>query len=203
MKLVNFIFRVINSLRLRLVNPSLRQSFSIKSHLTIPERVTLSKLARGKKIVCEIGSYIGASASAMGTSLVGADGAVLFCVDTWNNDAMSEGERDTYEAFLRNTTAVSECIVPVRGYSTDVVSQISSQVEHLDLLFIDGDHSYEGVKADWDAYKHLLRPGTTVAFHDFGWAEGVQRLITEEVMPVATDASSLPNLFWCTIKEKD
>ncbi len=35
----------------------------------------------------------------------------------------------------------------------------------VDMLFIDGDHSYEGVKADWD-YRDLVKPGGLVVFHD-------------------------------------
>ena len=40
------------------------------------------------------------------------------------------------------------------------------QGEPLDLLFIDGDHSYEGVLRDWEMYAPLVRPGGIVAFHD-------------------------------------
>lgn len=36
----------------------------------------------------------------------------------------------------------------------------------LDFLFIDGDHTYEGVKADFETYAPLVRPGGLVAFHD-------------------------------------
>ena len=36
----------------------------------------------------------------------------------------------------------------------------------LDLLYIDGDHSYEGVKADFDMYSGLIRPGELIIFHD-------------------------------------
>jgi predicted O-methyltransferase YrrM len=36
----------------------------------------------------------------------------------------------------------------------------------IDLLFIDGDHSYAGVKADFGAYAPLVRPGGIVALHD-------------------------------------
>jgi cephalosporin hydroxylase len=36
----------------------------------------------------------------------------------------------------------------------------------VDLLFIDGDHSYRGTMADFDAYRNLVRPGGWVAFHD-------------------------------------
>ena len=36
----------------------------------------------------------------------------------------------------------------------------------LDFLFIDADHTYEGVKKDFEMYAPLVRPGGLVAFHD-------------------------------------
>jgi len=36
----------------------------------------------------------------------------------------------------------------------------------VDFLFIDGDHSYEGVKQDFQMYGKLVKPGGIVAFHD-------------------------------------
>jgi glycosyltransferase involved in cell wall biosynthesis len=36
----------------------------------------------------------------------------------------------------------------------------------VDLLFIDGDHRYEGVKHDFDTYSQFVAPGGIVAFHD-------------------------------------
>jgi len=36
----------------------------------------------------------------------------------------------------------------------------------LDLLFIDADHTYEGVKADFVQYSPLVRPGGLIGFHD-------------------------------------
>jgi predicted O-methyltransferase YrrM len=36
----------------------------------------------------------------------------------------------------------------------------------VDFLFIDGDHTYEGVKADFEMYSGLVRPGGLIAFHD-------------------------------------
>jgi predicted O-methyltransferase YrrM len=36
----------------------------------------------------------------------------------------------------------------------------------LDLLFIDGDHSYESVRRDYELYAPLVRNGGTIAFHD-------------------------------------
>jgi len=36
----------------------------------------------------------------------------------------------------------------------------------VDFLFIDGDHSYEGVRRDFLAFADLLRPGSLLVFHD-------------------------------------
>jgi cephalosporin hydroxylase len=36
----------------------------------------------------------------------------------------------------------------------------------IDLLFIDGDHSYNGVKQDYEMYSPLVRSGGIVSFHD-------------------------------------
>jgi predicted O-methyltransferase YrrM len=33
-------------------------------------------------------------------------------------------------------------------------------------LFIDGDHTFEGVKKDWEMYSPLVRPGGLIVFHD-------------------------------------
>jgi predicted O-methyltransferase YrrM len=38
--------------------------------------------------------------------------------------------------------------------------------EKLDFLFIDGDHSREGVMLDYHDYRGFVRPGGLVAFHD-------------------------------------
>ncbi len=40
----------------------------------------------------------------------------------------------------------------------------------LDFLFIDGDHSYDGVKQDFEMYAPLVRKGGVVAFHDIAMA---------------------------------
>ena len=35
-----------------------------------------------------------------------------------------------------------------------------------DMLFIDGDHTYDGVKRDYEMYSPLVRPGGLIGFHD-------------------------------------
>jgi hypothetical protein len=38
--------------------------------------------------------------------------------------------------------------------------------KQVDLLFIDGDHTYEGVKKDFVMYSRLVKSGGLIAFHD-------------------------------------
>jgi predicted O-methyltransferase YrrM len=174
--------------------------FQIATHLTAKEKYRLYQLAINKKYVLEIGSYTGASTCCFAAAMKNSGGGKVFCIDTWNNDSMSEGHRDTWKEFQSNTENYKDYLMPIRGFSTSVVDEVSAHIKSLDLLFIDGDHSYEGVKSDWKAYKHFLRSGSTVVFHDSGWAEGVKQVIAEDVIPFVSSSGCLPNMWWGVIK---
>lgn len=45
-----------------------------------------------------------------------------------------------------------------------VVTELAGQ--QVDFLFIDGDHTVAGVKADYEDYREFVRPGGIIAFHD-------------------------------------
>lgn len=179
--------------------PELRTAFGIDSHLSLSERTKLYELATGVESVVEIGSYTGASACCFGAALLGKGGGKILCIDTWNNDAMTEGSRDTEMEFLGNTKEYDSLITQAKGFSTMVVDQVAVQVGHIDLLFIDGDHSYDGVKADWESYKGFLVKGSVVVFHDYGWAQGVQKVVQDDVLPSVSSHGRLPNMWWGTI----
>jgi predicted O-methyltransferase YrrM len=49
----------------------------------------------------------------------------------------------------------------------------------VDFLFIDGDHSYEGVKKDFEMYSSLVRKNGMIAFHDIAVHPGVIRFWSE------------------------
>jgi predicted O-methyltransferase YrrM len=185
---------------LRLRHPALAPSFATPTHLTIAERVALCRLAKAAphQTLVEIGSYLGASALALAAGLRGAGNAAarIYCIDTWENTAMTEGSRDTFAEFARHTAPFASRIEPVRGWSTDVAGTLLPRLGLIDLLFIDGDHSYEGVLADWRTYSPALAPGATLVFHDIGWAEGVQQVISKEVRPRVSSEGRLPNLWW-------
>ncbi len=52
------------------------------------------------------------------------------------------------------------------SHAPATLEYIKEIMPEIDLLFIDGDHSYQGCKQDWDMYGPLVRPGGIVAFHD-------------------------------------
>jgi predicted O-methyltransferase YrrM len=170
------------------------------THMTRAEKLKLYKLGstcRGGTYV-EIGSYLGASSGFLAAAAKRRN-ARLFCVDTWNNDAMSEGPRDTYAAFCRNIERFGGVVTPLRMHSVAAAAKVSPSV---DLIFFDGDHSYEGVRADVEAWLPKVKDGALVVFHDVGWAEGVRRVIADSVEPVALRSGSLPNLYWAWITNR-
>jgi predicted O-methyltransferase YrrM len=61
-------------------------------------------------------------------------------------------------------------IVAIQGdsHSIDTLNKIKRILngKKLDFLFIDGDHSYKGVKKDFEMYSPLVRKGGIIAFHD-------------------------------------
>ena len=178
----------------------LKKADTIFTHLTTSEKRKLFELASKIKngYGVEIGSFVGASACFLAAGM--NHQTKLICIDTWENDAMSEGKRDTKKEFDENTKLYKEKIVKVQGYSTNVVEEVFSITQTIDLLFIDGDHSYEGCKADWDLYSPYLKSGSCVIFHDIGWAEGVVKVIEKDAKPKMSSFDSLPNMFWGYIK---
>jgi predicted O-methyltransferase YrrM len=64
----------------------------------------------------------------------------------------------------------------------------------LDLLFIDGDHSYEGISSDFRLYSPLVRPGGLIVCHDI-----VPDSKTRYGIKTSADVGGVPQ-FWNEIK---
>jgi len=177
----------------------------IFTHLTKEEKISLHKILKYQKSfksIVEIGSYYGSSSCFLANG--SAKEAKLFCIDTWKNHNMI-GDRDdpndinllphdTFEVFLKNTNKYQKKIIPVRGWSYEVINLINKKIDKIDFLFIDGDHTYEGVKRDWSLYFPFLKTNSIVVFHDTAWAEGVQRVIANDVVKVSVLILELPNM---------
>lgn len=181
-------------------NNHLKKANDIFTHLTNQEKRKLFHLSQNLNdgIAIEIGSFVGASSCFIASGI--CPNSKLVCIDTWQNDAMSEGKRETFLEFCENTSDFKSKILPIKGFSTEVVDEVKKVSKYIDLLFIDGDHSYDGCKNDWETYKPMLKRGACVIFHDSGWAEGVIKVIEDDAKPSMVDTGTLPNMFWGYIK---
>jgi predicted O-methyltransferase YrrM len=120
--------------------------------------------------VCvEIGSARGKSACCIGLALKENRHGKLYAVDPhapteWNDD----NSVDTFKTMRRNLHAagVANYVEIVRKFSQDFAA---SWTREIDMLFIDGDHSYEGVKRDWDMLHPKVSRFGVVIFHDTIW----------------------------------
>jgi predicted O-methyltransferase YrrM len=52
------------------------------------------------------------------------------------------------------------------SHKPSTFEEISDISDEIDFLFIDGDHSYQGVKQDYEMYSKLVSDGGLIAFHD-------------------------------------
>jgi cephalosporin hydroxylase len=85
--------------------------------------------------------------------------------------------------------AASELVL-LQGMSQDAeLVEKARELGPYDFIFIDADHRYDSVKADWENYREMVALGGVIAFHDTNHPEndidyGVKQLweeITSEI----------------------
>jgi predicted O-methyltransferase YrrM len=161
--------------------PLIEPLFRIETHMSFEERLELFRLALQLPqgfTVCEIGSYLGASTAFLAAAAT-IRGGHVHAVDTWRNDAMPDGPgEDTFKRFSDNTRLFQHVITTHRGLAADMKHRVGA----VDLLFVDGDHSYEGALADLTNYGPKIKAGGFLVVHDFGY-EGVSRAVSEAFEP--------------------
>ena len=59
----------------------------------------------------------------------------------------------------------------VSSHTDEVLNKVKSKLggHKLDMLFIDGDHSLDAVKADFEMYLPLVKQGGIIVLHDVIW----------------------------------
>jgi predicted O-methyltransferase YrrM len=147
----------------------------------IPEEIAgaLEHMARTRpRVVCEIGTFDGGTSLLLGRFLPGVER--MLCIDL----------------FVKNKSILQLLAPPglqlkffdMPSYALSTVQRVAGALDgrSIDVLFIDGDHRYEGVKQDFLMYRRLVRPGGMIVFHDIvedrggrAWTGGVPRLWRE------------------------
>ena len=59
------------------------------------------------------------------------------------------------------------------------VAQTWKQCQPIDILLIDGKHSYNQVKLEYELYRSLMRRGGFILFHDSETIRGVRKFTAE------------------------
>lgn len=164
----------------KIASMSLLQPSQIKSEIT--GLLNLLNAVKPRSVL-EIGTNKGGTLYLL--SKVSAEDATLASIDI----------RIINEELIYSTARKEQKIILLEGDSNsqEIINKIRSLFpDGLDFLFIDGDHSYEGVKKDFTNYSPLVKIGGYVAFHDIvednesrygvitgGWAGGVPKFWKE------------------------
>jgi hypothetical protein len=144
-------------------------------------------IERDIKSVIEVGSFLGLSAVWFAERV-----EQVYCIDTWMELATYESDnnlvstlrrwdlpRDFFPLFRDNVmrSGVWHKICPVKGASQDV----HGEVPVCDLVYLDGNHSYEGCKRDIKIYQDKARAclcgDDFTVRKDFGVIEAVTELL--------------------------
>ena len=144
----------------------------LRGGIRADEGLLLARLAAncGDGCIVEVGSFRGKSAVAIALGVRNASGArpEIFCIEPHRpfigvfGGQFGPADRGKfYRTMLR--TGVVEDVALINLTSREVTPGWHKPVG---FLFIDGDHTYPGVRSDFELWKPHLLPGAIVAFDD-------------------------------------
>ncbi len=142
----------------------------------------LARNATGRGVIVEIGSWKGKSTIWLARGAKAGPRRTVYAIDphTGSPEHRMEGSVATFAEFKQNIAraGVPDIVIPILKPSEEAADVIAEPVE---LIFIDGAHEYERVRADFQAWFPKVIDGGVMAFHDtLGW-QGPRRLVEESV----------------------
>lgn len=131
-----------------------------RTQTTPSERDCLRRYGASARLAAEIGVYEGVSTRALREAM--PQDALLYGVDPFFRGRLGIcwGRVISHREIRRSRGARVEF---VEKLSVPAAAEVP---DGLDLIFIDADHSYEGIKADWETWTPKLRPGGHILLHD-------------------------------------
>jgi predicted O-methyltransferase YrrM len=124
-------------------------------------------LGRRPKVVVEIGTchggtlYLWCQAADPSATIVSID-----LPEGEFGGGYSACRTELYRAFAGAAQTLH--LVRADSHSSETATRLNGLLSgrHIDFLFIDGDHTYAGVKQDYELYSPMLAPGGLIALHD-------------------------------------
>jgi predicted O-methyltransferase YrrM len=135
-----------------------------ESQTSEAERECLARHAKGKKCLAEIGVWHGMTTCRLRRAMA-AEG-VLVAVDPYRPGKFGFSAQQIIAH--REVSRIRLGTVNwLRTTGGEAARQLPSTTHRtFDFVFIDGDHSYEGLREDWEGWTKLVVPGGIVALHD-------------------------------------
>lgn len=147
----------------------------------------------------ELGSYLGRSAIWLANAAKDKGGR-LYAVDDWETAPRRPGvPADMHGAFLSNMmrNGLTGHVEPWRMATQEAAAQWDP-TRRIGLLYIDADHRYEGVKADFEAWERHVCPGGYIVFDDVPTWEGPTRVVSR--LPAPYEWVAAPPNHWIVRK---
>lgn len=123
----------------------------------------------------ELGSWVGLTTSYLATASAARDDGMVYAVDTF--EGTKEGGTQypsaaryagsTFDAFQDHVrrAGVADRVTPLIGLTGEVAERYAGGP--IRMLLIDADHSYKGVRADWERWSPHVAAGGLIIFHDY------------------------------------
>ena len=140
--------------------------------------------------VCEIGTAAGGTLYLL--TRVSAPDALVVSIDL----VISPHTRALRERLARAGQRVVSLSGDSHKEETAVRLERLLDGRPLDVLFIDGDHSYDGVRADFERYGPLVRSGGIIALHDIN-----EDFRTKHGVETPSISGEVPR-FWGELKDR-
>ncbi len=135
-----------------------------ETQVTPNERQCLLEHAKGSKLAAEVGVWHGVTTTALRTAMDAR--GTLYAIDPYPAGRLGFSiQRLIASRELRKTRGAEVRFVRLTGVESAKRFR-DDGVRDFDFVFIDGDHSFEGLKGDWEHWSRLVRVGGCVALHD-------------------------------------
>jgi predicted O-methyltransferase YrrM len=135
-----------------------------ETQTTEAERACLARYAAGKSRLAEIGVYQAVTTCCLRQAM--APDGVLLAIDPFPPGRL----RFSYDRIIAHREAAKIANGQVRWLrktGEDAAKDpLVARLGGIDFVFIDGDHSYEALRADWEGWSPWIVPGGIVALHD-------------------------------------
>jgi len=135
--------------------------------------------------ILEIGGFMGGSASTMALATEDKTG-IIYSIDpayiapSWRPEEYKNfGLLGNIEQYVHNTAlhGLYGRMIPLAGTSEEVLNKWNDKIL-FDMIFIDGEHTYEAVKVDMEWAKYT-KPNALIVFDD--WITGIEKACMEYI----------------------